>query len=159
MSVSFNPIGKVKIENGRYYIELAEKYFAATLGLDEYSHIQVVWWFHLYDSEESRKYLVLDKPYKKGPEKVGVLASRSPIRPNPIGITACALIDLDQEGNRLEVAYIDAENGTPILDIKPYEPSIDRVRDVKMPAWCSNWPNYYEESAEFDWSKEFNFPE
>lgn len=159
MSVTFNPIGKVKIENGRYFIELDEKFFKATLGLDEYSHIQVVWWFNLYDSEESRNYLVLDKPYKNGPEKVGVLATRSPVRPNPIAISACALITSDQETHGLEVAYIDAEDGTPILDIKPYEPSVDKVRDVEMPAWCRHWPNFLEESAEFDWNREFNFPE
>lgn len=159
MSVTFNPIGKVEIENGRYFIELEEKFFEATRGLDEYSHIQVVWWFHLYDSEESRNYFVMEKPYKNGPEKVGVLASRSPVRPNPIGITACALINLDKEKHRLEVAYIDAETGTPILDIKPYEPSIDKVRDVKMPGWCRHWPKFFEESEGFDWSKEFNFPE
>jgi tRNA (adenine37-N6)-methyltransferase len=157
MSVTFDPIGKVVIENGRYFVELQEKFCDAVLGLNEYSHIQVVWWFHLYDSQESRKYFILDKPYKRGPDKVGVLASRSPVRPNPIAITACALIGFDQENRRLEVAWIDAENGSPILDLKPYEPSIDRVRDVKMPDWCLHWPDSAEESAGFDWSKEFNF--
>lgn len=90
---------------------------------------------------------------------MGVLASRSPVRPNPIAITACTLIALDKENHRLEVAYLDAEDGTPILDIKPYEPSIDRVRDVKMPAWCNHWPNSLEENTDFDWNREFNFPE
>ncbi|MCG8502434.1 MAG: TrmO family methyltransferase [Firmicutes bacterium] len=157
MTVTFNPIGKVKIENGRYFIELEEKYFEATLGLEEYSHIQVIWWCNLYDSEESRSYRVTDKPYAKGPEKVGMFATRSPVRPNPIAITPCSLIRLDQENHRLEIAYIDSENDTPVLDIKPYQPSVDRVRDVKMPDWCKHWPSYYEESATFDWSKEFNF--
>jgi len=159
MSVTFNPIGQVKIEKDRYYIEVEEKYIEATLGLDEYSHIQVVWWFNLYDSEEARNYFVMDKPYKKGPEKVGVLASRSPVRPNPIAITACSLTALDQEKCRLEVEYIDAEDGTPVLDIKPYQPSIDKVLDVKMPAWCGHWPDCVEANEGFDWSKEFNFPE
>jgi tRNA-Thr(GGU) m(6)t(6)A37 methyltransferase TsaA len=159
MSVTFNPIGKVKIENGRYFIELEEKFFDAALGLDEYSHIQVLWWFNLYDSEESRNFFVMDKPYKNGPEKVGILATRSPVRPNPIGISACALIDLDKGTHRLEVIYIDAEDNTPILDIKPYEPSIDKVRDVEMPSWCRHWPSFLEDSAKFDWSREFNFPE
>ena len=157
MSVTFNPIGKIKIENGRYFVELEERIFDATLGLDEYSHIQVIWWFNLYDSEESRNYFVIDKPYVNGPEKVGILATRSPVRPNPIAITACQLLKVDHENCMLEVAYLDAENGTPVLDIKPYEPSDDRVRDVEMPVWCRHWPKYLEESTEFDWSKEFNF--
>lgn len=159
MSVTFNPIGKVKIEIGRYFIVLEEKYMEAVLGLDEYSHLQVVWWFNLYDSEESRNCFVIDKPYKKGPEKAGVLATRSPVRPNPIGITACALLNADKESHTLEVAYIDAEDGTPVLDIKPYQPSIDRVRDVKMPVWCRHWPDSIEENEAFDWGKEFNFTE
>lgn len=65
MSVIFNPIGKVRIDEGRYFIELEEKFLEATLGLDEYSHIQAVWWFNLYDSEESRNCFVMDRPYKK----------------------------------------------------------------------------------------------
>jgi len=159
MSVIFNPIGKVKIEDGRYYVELEEKYFEATLGLQEYGHIQVIWWFNLYDSEESRNYFVMNKPYKNGPEKVGVLASRSPVRPNPIAVTACALIALDGKTSRLEVGYIDAEDGTPVLDIKPYEPSIDKVCGVRMPDWCKHWPDCLEANEGFDWSLEFNFPE
>jgi tRNA-Thr(GGU) m(6)t(6)A37 methyltransferase TsaA len=157
MSVIFNPIGKVKIENNRYFVELDEKFFDASLGIDAFSHVLVLWWFSLYDSPESRNYLVLDKPYKKGPEKIGVLATRSPIRPNPIAVTACALIGLDKERRRLELSWIDAENDTPVLDIKPYEPSEDKVRDVVMPSWCAHWPQCLEESADFDWGSEFNF--
>jgi len=158
MLVTFNPIGTVKIEDGRYYIELKEKFFEATLGLDEFSHIHVIWWFNLYDSEESRNYFVMDKPYTNGPEKVGVLASRSPIRPNPIAVSVSRLVALDKEQHRLELGYIDAENGTPVLDIKPYHPSEDKVRDVEMPAWCRHWPDCIEANEGFDWSKEFNFP-
>ena len=159
MSVSFDPIGKVVIENGRYYIELQERFYEATLGIREYSHIQVIWWFHLYDSPESRNYFVIDKPYTKGPEKAGVLATRSPVRPNPIAVSACQLIGSDEKTFRLEVGYIDAESGTPVLDIKPYEPSIDKVRDVTMPVWCRHWPDCLEANDGFDWSAEFNFPE
>ena len=100
---------------------------------------------------------VLDKPYKKGPEKIGVLATRSPVRPNPIASSSCALIGVDAARYRLELGYIDAEDGTPVLDIKPYEPSDDMVRDVVMPAWCTHWPKCLEESADFDWGAEFNF--
>jgi tRNA-Thr(GGU) m(6)t(6)A37 methyltransferase TsaA len=125
MSVTFNPIGKVKIENNRYYIEIESKYLDAATGLSEYSHIEVIWWFNLYDSEESRNYFIIDKPYKHGPEKIGVLATRSPIRPNPIAVTACSLISFDEKTGKIEIGYIDSEDGTPVLDIIPYEPSID----------------------------------
>ena len=157
MPVEFNPIGKVLIEDGRFFVELDKRFADAVLGLEAFSHIQVIWWFNLYDSEESRNYLVMDKPYTKGPDKIGVLATRSPVRPNPIAVTACALLGVDRKAGRLEVAYIDAENDTPVLDIKPYEPSDDRVRDVVMPDWCAHWPGCLEESADFDWQSEFNF--
>ena len=157
--VTFEPIGMVRLENGRYYLDIDKRVLPALMTLDEYSHIQMIWWFNLYDSEETRNYLVMDKPYINGPAKVGVLATRGPVRPNPIAVTACRLLNADMLNGILEVDYTDAESGTPILDIKPYHPSSDIVRDVQMPAWCSHWPSSVEESGQFDWSREFNFPE
>lgn len=55
------------------------------------------------------------------------------------------------------LAYIDADNGTPVIDIKPYTPSLERVENPSLPEWCSNWPNNVEESGDFDWSTVFNF--
>lgn len=159
MEITVAPIGRVVSEGGRYFIELGEKTIDAALGLSEYGHVQVIWWAHLLDTGECRDLSVLDKPYKNGPEKVGVLATRSPVRPNPIMVTACALINVDTANRRLELGWIDAEDGTPVLDIKPYQPSVDRVRDVRIPAWCAHWPAWLEESGEFDWSAEFNFPD
>jgi tRNA (adenine37-N6)-methyltransferase len=157
MAAVFESIGKAKQENGRFFIQLDEQYMDAALGLDDFSHIQVVWWFHLTDQEEVRKQRVIDAPYRDGPEKLGVFATRGPIRPNPIAITACAILAMNRENNRIEVDYLDAEDGTPILDIKPYHPSSDKIRDVRMPAWCADWPGCYEESGEFDWGSVFNF--
>ncbi len=159
MSVTFEPIGKVQIENGRYFIVLDKKHFEATTGLNEYSHIQVIWWFNLYDNKQTREHRVIEKPYVNGPDQVGVFATRSPVRPNPIALTPCVLLDVDQDKHRIEIASIDSEPNTPVLDIKPYQPCIDRVKEVQMPAWCQHWPQYYEDSADFDWSKEFNFEE
>lgn len=58
-------------------------------------------------------------------------------------------------GEPIHIAFIDAEAGTPILDIKPYHPSVDRIRDVAVPAWCAYWPHWCGESATFDWEAEF----
>jgi tRNA-Thr(GGU) m(6)t(6)A37 methyltransferase TsaA len=157
MEAVFKPIGKATREGGRFFIQLEEKYLDAVLGLEDFGHIQAVWWFHLYDNEQTRAHLVSDSPYKGGPEKIGVLATRGPVRPNPIAITVCELIAVDRRNGRIEVNYLDAEPGTPVLDIKPYHPSSDKVRDVRMPAWCADWPGCYEESGAFDWSGVFNF--
>jgi tRNA (Thr-GGU) A37 N-methylase len=62
---------------------------------------------------------------------------------------------VDLENGLVIVPWIDAEDGTPILDIKPYHPSSDRVRDVRMPEWCAHWPQSLEDSAAFDWEAEF----
>jgi len=64
---------------------------------------------------------------------------------------------VDRENNRVEVNYLDAEAGTPVLDIKPYHPSSDRIRDVVMPAWCAQLPACYEDSGAFGWSTVFNW--
>ena len=108
----------------------------------------------MVDNEEMRQYMVAPKPYKKGPEEVGLFATRSPVRPNPLGMTTVPVLDIDRKNGLVKIAFIDAENGTPIVDIKPYH-GIDRVRDVHVPEWCSHWPEWYEDSAEFDWAEEF----
>jgi hypothetical protein len=46
-----------------------------------------------------------------------------------------------------------------IIDIKPYQPCSDRVKNVLLPVWCSEWPKWYEDSATFDWNSVFNFVE
>jgi tRNA (Thr-GGU) A37 N-methylase len=65
---------------------------------------------------------------------------------------------MDHEKGIIYIPYIDAVDGTPIIDLKPYHPSIDRVRDVSVAKWCDHWPKWYEDSADFDWESEFNFP-
>jgi tRNA (Thr-GGU) A37 N-methylase len=57
----------------------------------------------------------------------------------------------------IDLYYVDAFIGTPILDIKPYIPTVDKVNKVITPTWSKHWPQSYEESGDFDWEKEFNF--
>src|SRR5690554_969082 len=103
----------------------------------------------LTDEEDYRGRLECEKPYRDAPEKVGIFATRSPIRPNPILLTVVNIITIVNE--RIYVAFIDAEEGTPVIDIKPYHPATDRVKDLEVPKWCSHWPKWYEDSADFDW--------
>ena len=53
--------------------------------------------------------------------------------------------------------YIDAFDGTPVIDLKPYVPSVNKIENPKTPNWCSHWPKSYEESGNYDWESEFNF--
>jgi tRNA (Thr-GGU) A37 N-methylase len=76
------------------------------------------------------------------------------VRPNPIAVSIAAVQSIDEDAGVIRIPYINAEDGTPILDIKPYHPSVDRLGAVSVPAWCRHWPPWYEDSASFDWGAE-----
>ena len=97
------------------------------------------------------------QPYQLGPDKMGIFATRSEYRPNPIALTAIPVLQIDHDNGVIYIPFIDAEDGTPIVDIKPYHPSVDRIKAVTVPEWCQHWPEWYEDSAEFDWAAEFTF--
>lgn len=97
------------------------------------------------------------QPYKGTPETMGIFATRSPIRPNPIALTAVEIIHIDYQKVVLQIAYIDANDNTLILDIKPYTPSFDKIENPSVPTWCQHWPISLEASGCFDWGHEFNF--
>ena len=63
----------------------------------------------------------------------GVFATRSPFRPNLIALTTCKIVGI--EGNVIDVENVDAFDGTPVLDIKPYLPGLDSESDIRLPAW------------------------
>jgi len=152
------PIGHVSVSGDAMCLQIDKPFRPALKGLEGFSHIVAVFWCHLADTEEYRDLIACDRPYTNGPDHLGVFATRSPARPNPIGITPVSMIRLVVSEGTIHVPFIDAEDGTPILDLKPYQPSLDRVRDVRTPDWCAHWPQWSEDSATFDWASEFNFP-
>lgn len=151
------PIGKIRNNSNGTFIEVAPTYIPAMEALDGFSHINVIWWFSDFDNAEARKILNTPQPYKKAPVTMGIFATRSPIRPNPIALTAVEIISIDYQMGLIHIAYIDADDGTPILDIKPYTPSLDRIETPSALEWCSHWPKSVEQSAYFYWENEFNF--
>ncbi len=151
------PVGKISICEEGFFLEVSKEYVSALKGLNGFSHLSVLCWFHECDNEEGRSILQESSPYKRGPELMGMFATRSPARPNPIAFSAVQVISIDYEKGRIQIAYIDANDGTPLLDIKPYTPSIDRVERPGVPDWCSHWPQSCEESGNFKWEDEFNF--
>ncbi len=152
-----NSIGTVQADEQGFYIEVDKRYQAALKEVHGFSHIHLLWWAHLADTKEARSITVTPKPYKNAPDEIGIFATRSPLRPNPIADTIVFVIRIDD--NKIRIPYVDAEVGTPIVDIKPYHPCTDRVRNVSVPEWCSHWPQYYEDSAHFDWESEFVYEE
>ena len=102
--------------------------------LDEFSHIIVLYWMHqvAHSGELSLKVHPRGNPELP---MVGLLATRSPNSPNPIGKATVRL--LGRQGSILEVEGLDATDGTPVIDIKPYIPGYDSVTDAKVPPWIT----------------------
>ena len=103
-------------------------------GLEGFSHLVVLFWL---DRAARRRTAGASQRPEDDPNAppVGFFATRTPRRPNPIGI-ACPRL-LRREGNRLVVSGIDAWDGTPILDIKGYYPRDELRRDAKVPDWLT----------------------
>jgi tRNA-Thr(GGU) m(6)t(6)A37 methyltransferase TsaA len=117
-------------------IELQAARFSAQslVGLEEFSHVQILFYLHLVADET----LVTGSRHPRGrtdwPE-VGIFAQRGKNRPNKIGLSTCRLLGV--EGTSLTVANLDAIDGTPVLDIKPYVAEFGPVGEVKQPAWAT----------------------
>ncbi|MBN2443160.1 MAG: SAM-dependent methyltransferase [Spirochaetales bacterium] len=151
-------MGKVRTTDSTWELVFNPEYKDALIGLDGFSYIQVLFWLHLHDTPGDRKTISCKKPYTKGPEVLGIFATRSDYRPNPIGLSICPVKSIHQKKGIVEVYYIDAENESPVIDVKPYHPGIDRIREAGVPDWCQHWPQWYEDSGSFNWEAEFNFP-
>jgi tRNA-Thr(GGU) m(6)t(6)A37 methyltransferase TsaA len=98
--------------------------------LDEFSHIIVIYWMHRHHGPAPKKVRPMGNPERS---PTGVFATRSPSRPNPVGKATVRL--LQRRGNILKVKGLDAIDGTPIIDIKPYIPGYDSVRKARVPSW------------------------
>ena len=151
------PIGTVRVDAGGMRIVLKEAYIPAMTNMAGFGHIHVLWWFSHADDARSRAKLTEQSPYKGSPGTLGTFATRAPERPNPIALTCVGVTYLDDKNGVIGVDFIDAEDGTPVLDIKPYTLSFDRVETPVVPQWCARWPQSVEASGDFDWGAVFNF--
>jgi tRNA-Thr(GGU) m(6)t(6)A37 methyltransferase TsaA len=107
--------------------ELAE----ALEGIDDFSHLFVLFWLHEIPAKQQKTLKVHPRGRRDLP-LLGVFATRSMLRPNPIGLTLVELVKV--EGNVLTARGLDALDGTPVLDIKPFDPW-DTAKDAKVPRW------------------------
>ncbi|MGD6806593.1 MAG: tRNA (N6-threonylcarbamoyladenosine(37)-N6)-methyltransferase TrmO [Candidatus Bathyarchaeia archaeon] len=145
--ITFTPIGYVKTdaivkqikdENAISTITLNPQLTMGLDGLAEFSHIFVL--FYLNQVQETSLPLNL-KVHPRGRTDLpltGIFGTRTMLRPNPIGLTLVALLKV--EGNVLTVRGLDAYDGTPVLDIKPYDPW-DTAEDARTPEW---WRKLYD---------------
>ncbi|MEJ2402765.1 MAG: tRNA (N6-threonylcarbamoyladenosine(37)-N6)-methyltransferase TrmO [Candidatus Thiodiazotropha sp.] len=99
--------------------------------LEDYSHVWITFVFHAVRRDDWKP--MVRPPRLGGNQRVGVFASRSPFRPNPIGLSALKLLKLECSDARvvLHLGGIDLLDGTPVLDIKPYVPYSDSIADAR----------------------------
>ena len=120
-------------------IRLFPEFCAGLLGIEEFSHIVLLYWLNQRDNEEDRRTLLVFPRRHAVNFEVGVFACRSPSRPNPIGLCVAELVDVD--GCTITVKGLDALQGSPVVDIKPYIPRADSVADARVPNWTHHGPS------------------
>ena len=149
--ITCNPIGTVKcavteMSQGGWAkidseIHLDPPLAGGLQGLDGYSHILVAFFLDRAQGFDPAKQLMRKPRGREDMQAVGVFAQRTKYRPNALGITAVQLLGI--EGNVVRVRGLDALDGTPVLDIKPYMPPFDRMENVKTPPWMELFMDGY----------------
>lgn len=140
--VRLKPIGRVRCNFSEEEIKtkrssivseivIEPQYAKALDGVESYSHLFVIFYMHKVPLKETIK-LKIHPRGRIDVEKVGVFATRSRSRPNRIGLAVVKL--LARRGNSLKVQALDALDGTPVLDIKPYD-LIDAQKNIRVPKW------------------------
>ena len=106
----------------------------ALRGIESYSHLWLIWGFHqaVRDGESQAWRPTVRPPRLGGNTRMGVFATRSPFRPNPLGLTVVKLLAVEDsaEGKVLVVSGADMMDGTPVYDIKPYLPYVDSIPEA-----------------------------
>ena len=144
-----HPIGRVRRGEDGIRVQIDEAYRPGLKQLDQFSHVMVFWWADWFDNDEWREdveRLQCQPPYAAG-HVTGVFATRAPYRPNPIAMTTCKLLAVDEGAGVVQVADMDAIDGTRVVDLKAYFPVCDRVREAHIPAWLEDWPEWMPENG------------
>lgn len=147
----FEPVGYVR--NGRTEmsvghwanvesrIEIDPRYVKGLLGLSEFSHAVIVFHLDRIPPFDPEKQITRNPRGMEDLAPVGVFAQRTKFRPNPLGVTTVELVAVDDKG--VTVRGLDALDGTPVLDIKPYIPAFERKDDVRLPPWVEKMMDGY----------------
>jgi tRNA-Thr(GGU) m(6)t(6)A37 methyltransferase TsaA len=122
---------EVKDKSRISYVVIRSELAEALDGIDGFSHLFVLFWLHEI-SDEQRKTLKVHPRGRRDLPLLGIFATRTMLRPNPIGLTLVELVKV--EGNILTVRGLDAFDGTPVLDVKPFD-SWDMTKDARVPEW------------------------
>ncbi len=130
---TIHAVGVVRVKGDTAWIEIFDPYGDALLGLEGFSHIHVLFWFHENDTPDLRGTLQVHPRKNAANPLTGVFATHSPVRPNLIGLTRCRITRI--EGSRIAIDAIDAHDGSPVIDIKCFIPDAEPLTDVRLPEW------------------------
>jgi tRNA-Thr(GGU) m(6)t(6)A37 methyltransferase TsaA len=128
-------------------IRLDERFPAeATMGLSDFSHLEVIYQFH--QVPEDRIEMAARHPRNRTDwPKVGIFAQRGKVRPNRLGLSRCQIVAVD--GLTITVSGLDAIDGSPVLDLKPYMAEFGPIGAHRQPEWASElMADYYKPTAE-----------
>ena len=132
-------IGVVKkVEEDEAKICLFPQFCSGLKGIEAFSHTIILYWAHLRDSKKERNTLLVFPRRHEVNVETGVFACRSPSRPNPISLCVVELVKVEE--CTLTVRGLDACEGTPIIDVKPYLPRADSISYARVPEWTSRGP-------------------
>ena len=138
--ISLKQIGAVTKDNGSAKVVLEKRFAKGLEELDGFGHVVILWWAHKYADYRNQVDMVIDLPYSPG-TKAGLFATRSPVRPNPVCVSVAEIVDVSSADGVITVDELDAADGTPVLDVKPYYGTIDRVESYRQPDWVpADWP-------------------
>lgn len=152
--LTLGSIGLVEKKDGAVKITVGEKYGSGLEALADFGHVLVVWWAHLYVEFRHEVDMVIDLPYAPG-IRAGLFATRSPVRPNPVCVSVAEIVEVSPEDGYIVIDEIDAVDQTPVIDIKPYYGTCDRVEDYRQPDWVPDeWPVWRVPISEEDYTSE-----
>ncbi len=127
------PLGVIRKDADNVRIEIDPAYRDAFSGLDGFSHISVLYWFHENDTPEKRKTMQVHPRKDKNIPLTGVFATHSPLRPNLIGLSVCKILSI--KDTTIFIEKIDARDGSPVLDIKCFIPGSELEYGIQLPDW------------------------
>ncbi len=140
LNICLEPVGFVKTDAVGHEVRdkkvisqivFREELAEALEGIEKFSHLFILFWLNEI-SDQGRKIMKVHPRGRSDMPLLGIFATRTPHRPNPIGLTRVKLLKV--EGNIITVKGLDAFDGTPVLDIKPFD-RWDTTEDFKVPEW------------------------
>lgn len=131
-----HPIGKIEKDGSATRIRIFDKYADGLLGLDQWSHVNVLYWFDQNDTLDKRSILQVHPRGNPANPLTGVFACRAPVRPNLIALSVCRILSVEK--NVITIDQIDAFDATPVIDLKPFIPPDEASGKIKVPEWVRN---------------------